>query len=158
MTSDGQGSFTQDEARQIAEENEERLKEEFAVKPPKAPIFSETGHVTFESISARREFFLGKSVARIDHELQKYGYTTKRRGSVHATSKARVIVVTNQSRERNISQVQISPGSKRHGNVPYVKISTTDQGRIKIIAASPAEYKTDTHENAKLLFRRKKRK
>ena len=124
----------------------------------KEPIFSKSGHVTYESISARREFFLGKSVARIENELNKHGYETKRRGSVHSTSKARVIVVTNQSKERNISQVQVSPGSKRHGNVPYVKISTTDQGRIKIIASTPSEYKTDSHETAKLLFRRKKQK
>lgn len=139
---------------QQAKENEASV----AQTSRRQPIFSPSGHVTLESISTRREFFLGKSAARIDYELQKHGYETKRRGSVHATSKARIIVVTNQSKERNISQVQISPGSKRHGNVPYVKISTTDQGCIKIIAASPEEYKTDAHENSKLLFRRKKRK
>lgn len=158
LTNNGQGSFVQDEARQLAAENEARIKEELAVKPHKQPIFSETGHVTFESISARREFFLGKSVSRIEHELQKHGYKTKRRGSVHATSKARVIIVTNQSKERNISQMLVSPGSKRHGDVPYVKISTTDHGRIKIIASTPEEYKTDSREKAKLLFRRKRRK
>ena len=30
----------------------------------KQKIFDERGHVTFNSISSRREFFLGKSVAR----------------------------------------------------------------------------------------------
>ena len=30
-------------------------------KATKVPIFSDTGHVTKESISNRREFFLGKS-------------------------------------------------------------------------------------------------
>ena len=35
----------------------------------KQKIFDETGHVTFNSISSRREFFLGKSVARLEHEL-----------------------------------------------------------------------------------------
>lgn len=47
-------------------------------------------------------------------------------------------------------------GSKRHGNVPYVKISTSDYGKIKIIAASEKEYKTDGKETANILFRRKK--
>lgn len=70
VTNNGQGSFTQEEARLIAAENEERVKVDLAVNHTKAPIFSETGYVTFESIRARREFFLGKSAARIDHELQ----------------------------------------------------------------------------------------
>lgn len=48
-----------------------------------------------------------------------------------------------------------SNGSKRHGKVPYVKISTNDIGRIKIIGAKQKQYKLDGHENAKLLYRRK---
>lgn len=119
------------------------------------PIFSENGHITIESISNRREFFLGKSVAKIEHVLHDNGYETRRRNSKHATSKAKIIVTTNHNADRNITQVQVSPGSKRHGNVPYVKISTSDQGKIKIIAASKKQYKTDNAENATLLFRRK---
>ena len=102
----------------------------------KAPIFDDKGHVTLESISARAEFFLGKSVARIEHELHKHGYETQRRPSVHSTSKAKIIVTLNGNKDRNIAQIQVSPGSKRHGDVPYVKISTTDIGKIKIIGAS----------------------
>jgi hypothetical protein len=120
------------------------------------PIFDKNGHVTIDSISARAEFFLGKSVARIEHELHKHGYETQRRPSVHSTSKAKIILTLNGSKERNISQIQVSPGSKRHGNVPYVKISTSDAGKIKIIGSSPSEYKTDGKEKAILLFRRKK--
>ena len=98
-------------------------------KPKKEPIFDENGHVTVKSISARAEFFLGKSVARIEHELHKYGYQTQRRPSIHSTSKAKIIVTLNGNKDRNVSQIQVSPGSKRHGNVPYVKISTTDVGK-----------------------------
>ena len=47
--------------------------------------------------------------------------------------------------------------SKRHGDVPYVKISTTDYGRIKIIGTDPEHYKTDGKEKATLLFRRKRK-
>lgn len=120
------------------------------------PIFSDKGHVTVESISARREFFLGKSVAKIEHILHTYGYETKRRSSIYATSKAKIIVTTNSSADRNVTQVQFSPGSQRHGNVSYVKISTSDQGRIKIIAANKGQYKTDNKEKAIILYRRKK--
>ncbi len=121
------------------------------------PIFSKSGHVTLDSISARREFFLGKPVSKIEKELHRHGYQTRVRGSIHATSKARIIVVTNATKERNISQVQVSPKSKRHGDVPYVKISTTDCGRIKIIGTDPEHYKTDGKEKAILLFRRKRK-
>ena len=124
-------------------------------KKKKKPIFDKKGHVTLESIRARAEFFLGKSVARLEHELHKHGYETKRRPSTHSTSKAKIIVTLNSNKDRNISQIQVSPGSKRHGDVPYVKISTTDYGRIKIINASASEYKTDGREKATLCFRRK---
>lgn len=122
----------------------------------KASIFDDKGHVTIDSIKARAEFFLGKSVARLEHELHKHGYETKRRPSKHSTSRARIIMTINGNKDRNISQIQVSPGSKRHGDVPYVKISTTDCGKIKIIDASPSEYKSDGRETAELIFRRKK--
>ena len=128
------------------------------VEPPKKikkPIFDNTGHVTLESISERREFFLGKSIARIEHELHKYGYITERRKSNSPGSKAKITIVINSSKERNIAQIQVSPGSKRHGDVPYVKISTKDIGIIKIIGSDSSKYKTDGKEKAKLLFRRK---
>ena len=122
----------------------------------KAPIFDKHGHVTFNSISARREFFLGKSAARLEHELNKHGYETTRRPSSHKGSKAKFIVTLNSSKSRNVSQIQVSSGSKRHGNIPYVKISTTNIGKIKVVAGDPRSYKTDGKETAKILFRRKK--
>ena len=132
--------------------------ENIFVEPPKKiknPIFDKTGHVTLESISERREFFLGKSIARIEHELHKYGYITERRKSNSPGSKAKITIVINSSKERNIAQIQVSPGSKRHGDVPYVKISTKDIGKIKIIGSDSSKYKTDGKEKATLLFRRK---
>lgn len=112
--------------------------------------------VTEHSISKYRERFLGKTVGQIEKMLQKRGYQTTVRRSKHSTSKAKVIVIGNSSSERNITQVQVSPGSKRHGNVPYVKISTNDIGIHKIIDSTSSEYKTDGHEAAKLWFRRDK--
>lgn len=112
------------------------------------------GHVTENSISSHREFFFGKSVNKIEKVLQQRGYKTKRRPSIHSGSKAKIIITTNSSKIKNISQIQVSPGSKRHGNVPYVKISTTDGGKYKIINSTKAKYKTDGNEKAKLFFRR----
>ncbi len=116
-------------------------------------FFSPTGHVTLETISEQREIILKKSVTEIDQELRDHGYETKLRNSIHADSNAKIIAITNSSKKRNITQVQISPGSQRHGNVPYVKISTTDIGIIKIIDGDPEDYKTDGKEQATLIFR-----
>ena len=55
---------------------------------------------------------------------------------------------------RNIAQIQVSPGSARHGDVPYVKISTIDIEKIKVVNSTEKEYKTDGHETATILFRR----
>ena len=112
------------------------------------------GHVTAQSLSDHREFFWGKSVTKIEKILQKYGYKTKRRPSKHSNSKAKIIVTTNHSKIKNITQVQVSPGSKRHGNIPYVKISTSDGGRYKLINGHQSQYKTDGKEKATLFFRR----
>ena len=137
-------------------QNRVELAKPVVKKVSRKPIFNAKGHVTIESISNRREFFLGKSVAKIEHILHVNGYETRRRSSKHATSRAKIIVTTNNSADRNITQVQVSPGSSRHGNVPYVKISTSDQGRIKIIGATKEDYVTDNTEKATILFRRKK--
>ena len=116
-----------------------------------------TGAVTEKSITEHREFFFGKSAGKLARILKKYGYETKIRPSTHSTSKAKIVVTLNPSKNRNISQIQISPGSRRHGNVPYVKISTTNAGIFKIINSSPNAYKSDGTEKAKLLFRRRKK-
>ena len=123
---------------------------------PRVRLFVGTkgARVTRQSISQHREKFLGKTVGQIDKLLKQRGYETTIRKSVHSSSRAKVIVVGNSSKERNITQVQVSSGSKRHGDVPYVKISTTDIGVHKIIDASISQYKTDGRENATLLFRR----
>lgn len=120
----------------------------------KTPLFSNTGHVSYKSISANREFFYNKSVKQIDDVLKSQGYSTIIRKSTHESSKASVIVSTNSDSHRNITQVQISPGSLRHGNVPYVKISTNNAGKFKIIDAPKSQYLTDGKETAIMFFRR----
>ncbi|MBR5387600.1 MAG: hypothetical protein IKS48_11485 [Eubacterium sp.] len=113
------------------------------------------GHVTEQSLSDHREYFWGKSVKKIEKILQKHGYQTKRRPSIHSDSKAKIIVTTNHSKDKNITQIQVSPGSKRHGHIPYVKVSTNDSGKFKLVNGFPHQYKTDNKEKAKIFFRRR---
>ena len=124
----------------------------------KIPPLFRNGHVTYSGISAHREKFMTKSVRKIAKLLQKNGYKFEIRGSKNRGSKAKIIVITNSSKERNINQVQVSSGSKRHGGIPYVKISTSDKGKIKIINGKWQDYKSDGHENARIYFRRRRKK
>lgn len=124
-----------------------------AVTPP---LF-DNGHVTYESIAAHREEFMGKSVEQIGSLLKNNGYEFNVRASKHKDkgSTAIILEITNSSKERNIKQVQISPdGSSRHGNIPYVKLSTSDERIIKVIDGTPKEYVSDGKETARLIFRR----
>ena len=117
------------------------------------PLF-DNGHVTYESIAAHREEFMSKSVEQIADLLKKNGYEVALRGSKRARSKAQILEIKNSSKERNIKQVQVSPGGGRHGKSPYVKISTSSEGIIKVIDGTTEDYKTDGGEKAKLIFRR----
>ena len=122
-----------------------------------APALFDNGHVTYEGIKAHREEFMGKSVEQIAELLRKNGYEFNVRPSNRQNkgSTAVIIEITNPSKERNIDQIQISPdGSKHHGKIPYVKISTSNEGLIKVIDGTPKAYKTDGKEKARLIFRR----
>ena len=117
------------------------------------PLFN-NGHVTEAGIRAHREEFMGKSVEQIAELLKQNGYEINIRPSKNPGSTAQIIEILNPSKERNIKQVQVSPdGSKRHGNIPYVKISTSNGGKIKIIEGTREQYKTDGTENAYLIFK-----
>lgn len=122
-----------------------------------SPLFR-NGYITYSGISAHREKFMTKSVRRIAKLLRKNGYEFEIRGSKNKNSKAKIIVITNSSKKRNIKQVQVSPGSRRHGGIPYVKISTSDKGIIKIINGKRKDYKTDGTEKARIYFKRNRRK
>ena len=74
-----QGALDQAVSAAVAKSSEAGL------SSSKKPIFSKSGHVTIESISGRAEFFLGKSAARIEHEMHRYGYETTRRASKHSS-------------------------------------------------------------------------
>lgn len=120
-------------------------------------VFEVGGYLSKKSFEGYREFFLGKSPRRIAKEMEKHGYKVKIENSRHTFSKAKRIVVLNPSKERNITAVQISPGSRRHGDTAYIKISTTDGGKYKIVANKDS-YISDGKEKAKIYFPRRKKK
>ena len=120
--------------------------------------FTKTGHVSITSLKQFREHFMHKSVVEIRKMLKENGYETGTRKSNQKCSKAKIITISNGSKQKNISQVQISPGGGRHGALPYVKISTRDSGIIKIIAGKRKDYKSDGHEKATLIFERRQKK
>ncbi|MBO4913315.1 MAG: hypothetical protein J5504_11365 [Butyrivibrio sp.] len=122
-----------------------------------ARVFEKGGHISKGSFEGHREFFLGKSVSRIKKELEKQGYEVNVHRSKNKDSKAIRIDVKNPSKVRNVTAVQVSPKSKRHGEVPYVKVSTNDGGKYKIVSKKEG-YKTDSKEKATIYFARRKKK
>ncbi len=119
--------------------------------------FEPGGHISEESFSKHGEYFLGKSPRRIEKALQQQGYLTHIEKSKHAKSKAKRIIVENPSVIKNITVVQVSPGSKRHGETPYVKVSTLNSGKYKIVSKKD-RYRSDGHEKAKVYYARRKEK
>ena len=120
-------------------------------------VFGKGGHLTEKSFEKYGTYFLGKSANKIVGEMKKYGYETKVEASNRPHSKAKRIVVQNTSKGRNISVVQISPGSKRHGETAYVKVSTTDSGKFKYVAKKE-KYISDGDEKAKIYYVERRRK
>ncbi len=114
-------------------------------------IFS-NGKVNVEAIEANPSVFSGKSVDEVAQMLKNAGYDVTVQSSTRSTSGAKIIKINNPDNGKNISQVQVSPGGGRHGGNPYVKISTTDQGIIKVVDGAESAYKTDGTETAKIIF------
>ena len=120
-------------------------------------VFGKGGHLTDKSFEKYGTYFLGKSANKIASEMKKHGYETKVESSNHPHSKAKRIVVQNTSKDRNVSVVQVSPGSQRHGETAYVKESTTDSGKFKYVAKKE-KYKSDGDEKAKIFYVERRRK
>jgi filamentous hemagglutinin len=98
------------------------------------------------------EGFSGKSIDAIAKDLENAGYKIEIVASTNSRSGAQIIQISNTVGTKNITQVQVSPGGGRHGELPYVKISTSTDGKIKIVDGIPSLYKTDGKENAKIIF------
>jgi hypothetical protein len=84
--------------------------------------------------------------------LKNEGFDVSIESSKRSTSGAQIIKINNPGEVRNITQVQVSPGGGRHGANPYVKISTNDQGIIKVVDGAESTYKTDGKETSTNIF------
>ena len=110
------------------------------------------GKVSIDDIKTNPSAFSGKSAEEIADVLRNSGYAVTIKNSTRSRSGAQIIQINNSGGGKNISQVQVSPGGGRHGSNPYVKISTTDQGIIKIVDGIEGTYKTDGKETATIIF------
>jgi filamentous hemagglutinin len=115
-------------------------------------VFSSQGRVTVDKIKSNPSAFKGKSTDDIAQMLRDNGYDVTIRDSSRSSSGAKIIQVNNHGNDKNITQVQVSPGGGRHGNNPYVKISTSDEGIIKVVDGSLNNYLTDGAEKATIIF------
>lgn len=117
-------------------------------------IFSKNGHVSEESLRKHGQDLLGKTPIQVKGMMNEAGYECSiRPGRKTAT----VVISTNPSKNRNITQVQISPdGSAHHGSNPYVKVSTKDIGVLKIVEGTSKTYKKN-NEKALVIFKRRRR-
>jgi hypothetical protein len=110
------------------------------------------GKVSIDDIKTNPSAFSGKSAEEIADVLRNSGYDVTIKNSTRSRSGAQIIQINKPGGGKNISQVQVSPGGGRHGSNPYVKISTTDQGIIKIVDGIESTYKTDGKETATIIF------
>ena len=110
------------------------------------------GKVIINDLKANPSVFRGKSVNEIAQVLKENGYDVTVKVSTRSRSGAQIIKINNPGNGKNISQVQVSPGGGRHGSSSYVKISTTDQGIIKIVDGLESNYKTDGKETSTIIF------
>ncbi|WP_263706602.1 LXG domain-containing protein [Shouchella tritolerans] len=110
------------------------------------------GKVTVDAVKSNPTAFKGKSTDEVARMLKNEGYDVTVKDSTKSSSGAKIIKINNTGGDRNITQVQVSPGGGRHGGSPYVKISTNDQGIIKVVDGAESAYKTDGKETATIIF------
>ncbi|MCM3340845.1 hypothetical protein M3650_19960 [Paenibacillus sp. MER TA 81-3] len=112
----------------------------------------ENGRASIDTFKSNPKVFSGKSAEEVAKMLEDAGYEVTVQASKKSRSGAKIIKIQNTESSKNITQVQVSPGGGRHGDSPYVKISTSDQGIIKIVDGSESVYKTDGVETATVIF------
>ena len=88
--------------------------------------------------------------------MRNSGYDVVVEASKKSKLGAMVIRVNNASESagRNIQMIQVSPSGGRHGELPYIKISTTssDIGKIKIVNGTEELYKASGEKNVTVIF------
>ena len=114
--------------------------------------FTENGTLTADSLHKNASVFVGNTVETYIEALELIGYIVETNNSKKSRSGAKIIKIKNESKNKNISQLQVPPGGGRHGSSPYVKISTNDIGKYKIVDGSITDYKQNADETAEIIF------
>lgn len=89
----------------------------------------------------------GRSAKDIAKDFKDAGYTVVEKGSKVAGNKSEIIQIQGH---KQITQIQVSPSSKRHGG-KYYKISTSDQGIVKVV--DKKTYKSTPGEKATIIYK-----
>ncbi|MFP7289199.1 hypothetical protein SFC15_23605 [Shouchella clausii] len=72
------------------------------------------GKVTVDAIKSNPTAFKGKSTDEVARMLKNEGYDVTVKDSTKSSSGAKIIKINNTGGDRNITQVQVSPGGGRH--------------------------------------------
>lgn len=100
-----------------------------------------TVKTTIEDIDANPKALSGgKSAEEVAQMLREAGYDVTVQASKKSTSGAQIIKINNPGGVEILLRYKVSPGVGRHGANPYVKISASDQGIIKIVDGSENIY------------------
>lgn len=94
-------------------------------------------------VLAKPESLWGRSADDIAIGFNEAGYKTTVRTS--RSGNAQIVEVSGHPQ---VSQIQVHPGGGRHGGA-YVKISTTTEGKIKVVDSST--YKPTPNEKVRLV-------
>ena len=89
----------------------------------------------------------GRSAKDIAKDFEDAGYTVVEKGSTKLGNKSEVIQIQGH---KQITQIQVSPSSKRHGG-KYYKISTSDRGIVKVV--DKKTYKPTPSEKATIIYK-----
>ena len=89
----------------------------------------------------------GRSAEEIAKDFRDAGYTVVEKGSKKPGNQSKVIQVKGH---KQITQIQVSPSSTRHGGA-YYKISTSDRGIVKVV--DKKTYKPTPDEKATIIYK-----
>lgn len=131
----------------------EKRKETIRKKLEAVKSLFENGRILLEKVKANPKCLEKVTPKQWKKILSDLGYgDVSVAKSTQSSSGATIVKIGKQRRGNNINQVQISPGGGRHGERPYIKISTTDQGIIKVVFGKKSEYRHEGNEKATIIF------
>lgn len=154
-SSDAVGTTKQqkEKNKKVAEKRKETIRKKLeAVKN----LF-ENGRISLDRVKNDPYCLETITVLQFKRVLRELGYKSLRikHSDMSSSDRTRIIKISNQGKGHNINQVQFSYGGGRHGESPYIKISTTNQGKIKVVFGKKSKYRNEGNEKATIIFTEK---